>query len=688
MRRSAPLFPILGALMPAVILVLTPVAADAQITRLVITERDSPTFESHVFGDVGTYEWLIGYAEGELDPADPRNAGIVNLDRAPRNERGRVEYTVDVQILKPVDMVRGNGRIFYDVLNRGSKRALGHRINGGPNANDPRLASEIGTGFLMNQGYTMVWNGWQADVSPERGLMRGEFPIPTQADGSPVTGTHRHEFIFNEARRFQNVSSSSSGRVRPAALERLFQSASPAMTNPSTATLSYPAADLDPSLATLTVRQHERDPRRTPADLRWSYVSEYEIRIDRPAGFDGGAIYEFVYPAKDPVVMGIGFAATRDVVSFLRYEAEDQEGSTNPTTGHIEMAMAMGISQSGRFLRDWLYQGFHEDLEGRVVFEGILPIVAGSRLTQVNIPFSVPGDYARQHEQHTMPGHHFPFTYGVLTDPISGQTDGILARCETRGNCPKIFHIDSDSEMWVATSSLVVTDTQGGHIELPENVRAYLLAGHQHSPAGEPSQGICQRLSNSLDYDDLSRALIVAMDEWITHGTEPPASRYPNVRDGTLVAPYHPRAAFVAIPGFRYFGLAKKARLLDYSSLPPDEGPAYPVFVGTKDADGNNIAGIRHPFVEVPRATYTGWNLRRAGLAENAVCGTGGSYVPFAETEEERRLTRDERLSLEERYPDQESYVERIRQAAQRLVQERLLLPDDVERIVEQAQPN
>ncbi len=658
MRRSALLFPIPGALMPALILVLTPVGADAQITRLVITERDSPTFEGHVFGDVGTYEWLIGYAEGELDPADPRNAGIVNLDSAPRNERGRVEYTVDVQILKPVDMARGNGRIFYDVLNRGGKRAMGHRINGGPNTNDPRLASEIGTGFLMNQGYTMVWNGWQADVSPERGRMRGEFPIPTQADGSPVTGTHRHEFIFDD------------------------------MTNPSTATLNYPAADLDPSLATLTVRQHERDPRQTPADLRWSYVSEDEIRIDRPAGFDGGAIYEFVYPAKDPVVMGIGFAATRDVVSFLRYEAEDQEGSTNPLTGHIEMAMGMGISQSGRFLRDWLYQGFHEDLEGRVVFEGILPIVAGSRLTQVNIPFSVPGDYSRQHEQHTMPGHHFPFTYGVLTDPISGQTDGILARCEARGNCPKIFHIDTDTEMWVATASLVVTDTRGGHIELPENVRAYLLAGHQHSPAGAPSQGICQQLSNPLDYDAHSRALIVAMGEWITHGTEPPASRYPNVRDGTLVAPYHPRAAFVAIPGFRYFGFAKKARLLDYSSLPPDEGPAYPVLVGAKDADGNNIAGIRHPFVEVPTATYTGWNLRRAGFAENAVCGTTGSYVPFAETEGERRLTRDERLSLEERYPDQESYVERIRQAAQRLVQERLLLPDDAERIVEQARPN
>ncbi len=658
MRRSGLLFPIPGALMPALILVLSPVGADAQITRLVITERDSPTFEGHVFGDVGTYEWLIGYAEGELDPVAPLNAGIVNLDSAPRNERGRVEYTVDVQILKPVDMARGNGRIFYDVLNRGGKRAMGHRINGGPNTNDPRLASEIGTGFLMNQGYTMVWNGWQADVSPERGRMRGEFPIPTQADGSPVTGTHRHEFIFDD------------------------------MTNPSTATLNYPAADLDPSLATLTVRQHERDPRQTPADLRWSYVSEDEIRIDRPAGFDGGAIYEFVYPAKDPVVMGIGFAATRDVVSFLRYEAEDQEGSTNPLTGHIEMAMGMGISQSGRFLRDWLYQGFHEDLEGRVVFEGILPIVAGSRLTQVNIPFSVPGDYSRQHEQHTMPGHHFPFTYGVLTDPISGQTDGILARCEARGNCPKIFHIDTDTEMWVATASLVVTDTRGGHIELPENVRAYLLAGHQHSPAGAPSQGICQQLSNPLDYDAHSRALIVAMGEWITHGTEPPASRYPNVRDGTLVAPYHPRAAFVAIPGFRYFGFAKKARLLDYSSLPPDEGPAYPVLVGAKDADGNNIAGIRHPFVEVPTATYTGWNLRRAGFAENAVCGTTGSYVPFAETEGERRLTRDERLSLEERYPDQESYVERIRQAAQRLVQERLLLPDDAERIVEQARPN
>ncbi len=242
--------------------------------------------------------------------------------------------------------------------------------------------------------------------------------------------------------------------------------------------------------------------------------------------------------------------------------------------------------------------------------------------------------------------------------------------------------------MWVGTASLVVTDTRGEHIELPENVRAYFLAGHQHSPAGTPSQGVCQQLSNPLDYDVISRALIVAMDEWITHGTEPPATRYPNVRDGTLVAPNDPRAAFVAIPGFRYFGLAKKARLLDYSSLPPAEGSAYPVFVGAKDEDGNNIAGIRHPFLEVPTATHTGWNLRRAGFAENAICGLTGSYIPFAETEEERRITRDDRLSIEERYPDHESYVERVREAAQRLVEERLLLPADAERIVEEARQN
>ena len=242
--------------------------------------------------------------------------------------------------------------------------------------------------------------------------------------------------------------------------------------------------------------------------------------------------------------------------------------------------------------------------------------------------------------------------------------------------------------MWVGTASLVVTDTRGGHIELPDNVRAYFLAGHQHAPAAEPSRGICQRLSNPLDYDVHSRALIVAMDEWITHGTEPPASRYPTVRDGTLVEPSDPRAAFVAIPGFRYFGLAKKARLLDYSSLPPEEGPAYPVLVGAKDADGNNVAGIRHPFLEVPTATHTGWNLRAAGFAENAVCGLTGSYVPFAATAEERRVTRDERLSVEERYPDRESYVERVRQAAERLVRDRLLLPEDAERIVEEARAN
>jgi hypothetical protein len=638
------------------VLVLIPGLSAARVTRLLVTQVDSPTFEGTRFGPVGPYEWLIGSAEGELDPGDPRNTVIVNLDKAPRNARGLVEYRVDVQILKPVDTRRGNGRILYDVLNRGDKRSLNSRINGGPNLNDLRLAAHVGTGLLMNRGYTMVWSGWQGDVEPGSGRMLAHFPIARNPDGTPVTGVNRDEFIFGHTR------------------------------NPITARLSYPAAVLDPSRARLTVRQHERDPRQTPDSLTWSYVSPTEIRIERPAGFDAGAIYELVYPAKDPTVMGIAFAAVRDVVSFLRYESKDQAGTANPLGGAIQKAMAMGISQSGRFLRDMLYQGFHVDEQGRIVFDGMMPIVSGSRRTQVNRAFSVPGRFSRQHEDHTQADHQFPFAYQVLRDPITGRSDGILARCLANGTCPKIFHVDTDSEIFQGAASLIVTDPAGAPLSLPDNVRAYLMAGHEHVVAESPRYGNCQQLTNPLNYAPHMRALIVALDEWITRGTPPPDSRFPSLSEGTLVPPNHPRAAFPAIPGFRYFGLAKQARVLDFSVEPPAEGAVYPVFVGAKDADGNNVSGVRHPFLEVPTATYAGWNLRKAGFGENALCSVNGSYIPFAKTKGERAASGDQRLSIEERYPTHDGYASRIRQAADRLVHARLLLAEDAERLIKEAE--
>jgi hypothetical protein len=630
-------------------------AATAQksMIRLEITERESPTFEGRSFGKVGQYEYLIGKAHGQLDPKDPKNTGIVNLDRAPRNAKGFVEYSVDTTILKPVDPKKANGRIFYDVVNRGGQRSLTHRVNGGANGNDPRDAADAGTGWLMEQGYTMVWSAWQADVPDNGQNMVADFPITKKANGEPITQMTRREWAFGN------------------------------LTSPIVGDLVYPASNLNKGLAQLTVRQNERDPRQVVNT--WNYVDEKNIVITRPAGFDNNAIYEFVYEAKDPTVMGIGFAATRDIISFLRHDTS----KNNPVATQIQVALGMGISQSGRYLRDFVYQGFNADLSGRKVFEGILPFVAGSRKTMVNLPFSVPGDYSRQHETHTAPGDQFPFTYPVIKDPISGKEDGILKKCQSDTTCPKVLHIDTDTEFFQARASLVVTDTLGRDLKQPADVRVYMLADANHTAdqnADKPDDGKHHR--NPIQYGVHSRALIKAMDDWVSTGKQPPASQFPSVAAGTLVPPDSPKAQYPKIPGWTYNGLVNELRLLDHSSTIPIEGASYPVLVGAKDADGNNVTGLHHPLSAVPTGTHAGWNLTAAGYAENALLGLTGSYSPFALTRGERLANGDERLSISERYHSQAAYVKELRMEANAQVKARTLLKQDADVIVAEAQAN
>jgi hypothetical protein len=630
--------------------VLAPSIAEAKVTELVIVSRESRP--SKASSSSGQYERLSGFAEGALDPADPLNAGIVNIDKAPRNDEGLVEYRVDVQILKPIDPSSGNGWLLYDVVNRGNKRAIA-RLNGGSGGNDPWLASDAGTGFLMNRGYTVVWSAWQGDITAGEGRVVAEFPIATNGD-EPIVGLSREGY-------------DDSGD------------------DPFTGSLVYPAADLNPDLATLTLRQNEMDERQTPPGLAWEYVSDREISITRPSGeeFDGGAIYEFIYPAKDPIVMGIGFAATRDVISHLCYES----GSDNPLTlgkdPYTKHTMAFGSSQSGRFLRDLVYQGFNQDEAGRQVLDGLIPHIAGSRKTFTNYEFAAPGRYSRQHEDHLFPGDQFPFSYAEVTDPISGQTDSILALCEASDTCPKIMHFDSETELWQARGSLVVTDTTGQDLKLPKNVRAYFASGTQHGPAAEPAFGICQQLSNPLAYIPVLRPVVVALEQWVEDGRRPPATRYGSVDAGTLVPPDEESTGFPAIPDVTYNGLLNGLRLNDHSVQPPAEGEAYPVLVSKTDADGNSVAGVRLPLLEVPSATHLGWNLRTAGFGEDELCSTTGSYIPFAEEQADREAVGDPRLSLEERYKSHGAYVSRVARAAARLVSQRLLLEEDAERIVE-----
>ncbi len=632
-------------------------------------DRVEGAFGGVSFGAVGAYEKIVGRFHGEADPNHPLDRPIVNLDKAPRNAAGRVDYWVDFCLLKPVDLSLGNRHLLYDTSNRGDKLAL-IDLNGaekGPTSNDPVSAADAGNGFLMRRGYSILFSAWQGGVADEEQKMLAGFPVATD-HGAPIVAVAREEIMLGHTE------------------------------GPAPAPLSYPAHTTEQSAATLSVRQHERDPRQEVPRTRWRYLSPTLIEIDPVASFGTGALYEFIYPARDPIVMGLGFVAVRDVVAFMRREARDEDGNENPLSSGggapaAECVIAYGRSQPGRLLREFVRLGFNEDREGRPVFDGIYVSIAGSRRIDLNAPFAQPGRFQRQHEDHLYPGDQFPFTYATRKDPRSGETDGILARATTTNTCPKVIHVDSSTEFWQGRSSLLVTDEDGRDIAMPEEVRCYLFAGTQHAGpvmmkhAGIFSQDPVYPL-NHVDYAPLNRALIAALDTWASGGEAPPESRFPRVDDGTLVPPFPQETqGFPEIPGVRYPALINELSARNYETQPPTPiaGTQYRLLVPKVDADGNEIAGIRLPEVAVPRATYTGWNLRDRSFAEGALMVVGSCF-PFAATRAERSANGDPRPSLEERYPSHGDYAAAVRDAAEALQRERLLLAEDVERCVADAE--
>jgi hypothetical protein len=621
--------------------------------------RVESAFDGISFGNVGPYEKVVGRAFADVDPSHRLNAEIVNLGYAPRNGAGRVEYSADFYLLKPLDLRKGSRRLFYDVLNRGNKLAL-NNINDAPRLNDPGTAADAGNGFLMRRGYSLLWSGWQGDIAGGDDRMRAVLPVATN-NGAPIVATSRDEFVFDHIR------------------------------NPATAPLSYPADTLDQQRATLTVRQREQDPRVPVPSDHWRYLSPTRIEITRPAGFDAGAIYEFIYPARDPIVMGLGLAAMRDFVSFMRHESGDANGRPNPlnldSRPAADYVLAYGASQSGRFLRDFLWRGFNEDLEGRKVFDGVIATVAGSRKTFVNFAFAQPGRFSRQHEDRLFPGDQFPFSYATTTDRVSGKTDGILARCRASGTCPRIMQTEGSTDFWHGRAGLLVSDGKGNEIPLPDDVRAYLFASIQHGGGSVAANfPFNQYPGNPAEYSCVHRALLVALDEWVSRGILPPSSLFPCPSDGTLVDPSPQTYGFPAIPGMVYPGIVNELSEMDYSEQPPQPIPGhkYLILVPKVDEDGNDIAGVRVPDITVPRGTHTGWNLRRKGFGEGELVLLG-SYFPFGATKKDRLASGDPRPSLEERYPTHEHYVNAIARAADELLKKRLLLAEDLERIVNAA---
>jgi Alpha/beta hydrolase domain len=669
--------------------------ASAVVAQNMPTARDGPgidwleiksitdAFGGTSFGNAGPYEYIAAVAHGRLDPNDAANARIVDLDRAPLTN-GLVEYQTDVGILRPKDPGLARRVLFYDVVNRGNKIALTTYFDEG--ANNLTSPEDAGNAFFMRQGYTVVWSGWQGDIalSGDGTRIGADFPVATNADGSPITGPSREEIVFDD-------------------------------TTTTTLPLTWPTAARDPSNGSLRVKEHQTDPWTDLPSSTWTWQDDRSIHIDRPVDFDAGAIYEFTYTARDPKVMGIGFAAVRDLVTFLKQATTDQRGNpnplndlrqapceladsggtcpTNPSTT-VDVSLIEGISQSGRFTRDFIWQGFNADPGGGRVFDGAMPLIAGSRKTWTNFRFAQPGRWSKQHEDHLQAGDQFPFTYATTTDPVSGQTDGILALCTASHTCPKVMHLDGGGEFWLARASLITTDGAGHEVALPDTVRAYLMTGtpHGYSLTGKPSVlPSCKNPSNIVYVGFITRALAPALVDWIVRGIEPPPSRFPMLSDGTLADPTSRNQ--VGFPdldsiGVGYTGMYNFLHLTDYSTVPPavDTSKPYKVFVPTTSSDGIDLPGVRSPDLTVPLGTSMPWNPRAAGYAEGDQCVSNGSFIPFARTEAERTQRGDPRPSLEERYATRADYVAGVRAAALALRDQGFMLQPDVDFLVQRAE--
>ncbi len=628
-------------------LCLAPVATRAEVVKFDILDR-APAFAGRSFGEVGSYERITARATIALNPQDDRNAVITDLAVAPHASDGRVEATADVVILRPADPARGNGTLLVEVPNRGRKLAPQLFDNSPqPGANRAEAAEDAGIGFLHRQGYTMVWVGWQGEIPSKPGQMALSAPVETG-----ITGPAREEVVFDNT------------------------------TSPARATLTWPAADA--ADLKVSVRAAWADARQTPPGLSAQLVDPTTVEITRPDGFDAGALYEITYTARDPVPLGMGYAAMRDVASFLRRDTTSANPLLNGLHPSVSRAIGFGVSQSGRFLRDFLYLGFNEDEHGRMVFDGLMPHVAGTRRMATNVRFGQPGRNPRHPQDPAWQADLFPFTYGTLTDPLSGRSNGLLRRCALSSTCPKVMQTDSEHEWWASHASLLVTDLSGNHIDLPDNVRAYMIAGTPHfaEPTdrmrkANPAMALPQ---NPMHAGAPMRALLTDLNRWISDGTLPPASRVPTRAQGTLVAAAG--AVPTDIPGLPYTGIHTIAVFSDQRVLPPKEIGRYPVFVPKADADGMAIAGVHMLALAVPRATYTGWNPRAQGYGPTAFYPLQGAVIPFAPNEAARKEVEDPRPSIAERYANDEAYVDAVRKEAARAVAERLLLQEDADRAI------
>ena len=652
----------------ALCLLLGSAAARAHVTKIEIT-RVEPAGPTH--------ERISGKAYGEVDPTDPRNAVITDIELAPRNARGKVEYVTTFTLVRPTEMMRANGVLIYTVVNRGGGNAVPHP-----------------------DGHVTFVSGWQGDVVPTSTNHTIQVPVAKNRDGSSITGP----LVL----RFTNLTGNTTELLIPRG-------------QPS----PYPPASLDTAKAVLMSATGEiatgakEGAVKIPA-TEWAFAdcsttpfpgTPNPNRICVKNGFDPALLYELQYTVKDPLVLGLGLAATRDLGAFFRYETADSAGTPNPVAGRITHAISEGSSQSGTFLRLSLLLGFNQDERGRIVWDGMNPHIA-ARFTDLNRRFAFPGGLVSPYEL----GHEGPVWWTPWEDKARKRpASSLLDRCRATNTCPKIAETFGSAEVWGLRQSFTLVGTNAKNdIPLAANVRRYYFPGVSHGggPGGFPtftnpvkSAATCALPSNPAPAAPMRAALLARLVAWVTKDTPMPDSRYPTLADGTLVQNTNAAMGFPAIPGMptpegiQYplveYDLGPQFRYAEQSGVltkvPVAKG-TLPQLVVRVDADGNEVAGIKSPLLSAPLGTYTGWNVTTSGLYAGQLCGSSfgaspiGGFIPFASTKAERTANGDPRLSLEERYKDHDGYVRAVKAAADKLVSDGYLLAEDAAAMMTQAE--
>ena len=707
--KSAIVAPELGAACPI---------TNSSIESLV-TKGTGLAFNGASFGTVGTYSYVLAEATGKVAANDNCAPTIVDLKNA-ADASGNVRYKFDVVVLMPTDAAKASGSLLYIVNNRSNTSSFEALNDGSSNDLFGNVAPVIpttgaaatagvgaGSAYLMKQGMTVVFSGWQGDrpqtlnvptasiSSTSKWYLPG-MTLPVAKDaangGATITGGVQDEFIADNAT--SNLLGTYYNRAPGTAATLTIQ---------KTAT-SLPVV-VDPTYWTYTAGTGVAEGGNTTATgygyvtiNRAKVVADASLAAGLDAGSDNGSIYHFNYTAVDPRPMGLGFLSVRDLISFFKNESKDSQGNANPLAGRVKYTLATGISQSGRFLRDFLWQGFNTDANMRQVFDGMLPLVGGSRKTYTNYRWAKPGDYSRQHETHYTPGDQFPFAYATITDPLTGKTDGLLQKCTQLNTCPKVFQYDSPIEFGGARASLTVTDGQGKDIPIPSNVRMFYAAGTSHGPTvlannavAQPDYSVDRTVAATavsaapgalIASSALFRSLISNLDGWVRGTAAPLDSSYPKVADGTMAVPTSDPKSLGAPDlsglGLSFNGVYNTLSVNDESVIPSKTSTQfYTVLLPTSDAQGNDKGGVRMPDLSVPITTSKGYSVRKSGFVAGDQNGLSSSQLAFALLTASKNAA-DPRQSVQQLYTNKAGYLSQWNAAVDALAAKGLLLPDDV----------